>query len=676
VRNCLAIVLIWFVAVAAGAQNAQMNSDVLGAHNLSPSGQSPIVGGLPPCQFCHAPHSGVGGATFLWSQKLSTVQNYTLYSGAITNTVQQPVLGQSSNLCLSCHDGTVAPGQSTPYGSIRMRGAMSPVDIFGQDLSSVHPFNFKLPLLATSSVLPSVTTVPGKTANAAVQLIGGNVQCNSCHNPHIQGIDSSNTFLVMDNTNSALCLACHTSTPNTPVLMAKKTVSATSSATTATPNQAVTPRSGNPVKASYNGLTAWNNSAHAQPGYQVSTKANAGPYGSLRKNACLSCHSTHQGKASGALLSASKQPVPNMDTTTQNCMNCHNGGSTISPAIMNVYQEFTKKGHPFPTSSNSHVSSESTVLNKNRHATCVDCHEPHAAQKTLSFTSTALRSSQIGASGISAVDGVTIVSPAVNQFEICLRCHGASSGKQVLPVFGYLPTRMLTTGDRLNLAPSLTINSISSHPVSHDRQSSLPQPSLLKSMWNLDGHTQGRIMGTRLLCTDCHNSDDNREFGGSGPNGPHGSQYAHILERPYELSQVVPGVPPLAGPGTTIQNLLPAIVDPAANGPYSLCAKCHDLSNILSNASFSKHSTHLNAGFSCSVCHESHGISSPSAGLTGQRLVNFDIAVVAMNDVLLTPITYNRTNGTCTLKCHNYNHNQNGTVTLSQVNKGVPTAKH
>jgi predicted CXXCH cytochrome family protein len=598
----------------------------------------------------------------------------------MTNTVLQPVLGQSSNLCLSCHDGTVAPGQTTPYGAIRMRGAMSAVDVFGQDLSSVHPFNFKLPLLATSSVLPSVTTVPGKTANAAVQLIGGNVQCNSCHNPHVQGIDASNTFLVMDNTNSALCLACHTSTPSTPVLMAKKTVSVTAAtaatATTTSSTPAVSPRTGNVVKSSYNGLTAWNNSAHDQTGYQVSTKANAGPYGTMRKNACLSCHAPHQGKAGASLLSASKQPAPNMDATTQNCMNCHNGGSMISPAIMNIYQEFTKKAHPFPAGSNSHVSSESTVLNKNRHATCVDCHEPHAAQKTVSFASTALRPSQNGASGISATDGVTVVSPAVNQFETCLRCHGASSGKQVLPVFGYLPTRMLATGDRLNLTSALSVNTISSHPVSHDRQSSLPQPSLLKFMWNLDGHTQGRIMGNRLLCTDCHNSDDNREFGGTGPNGPHGSQYGHILERQYETSQVVPGVPPVAGPGTTVQNLLPAITDPAANGPYSLCAKCHDLSNVLSNASFKKHSTHINAGFSCSVCHEAHGISTPGTGLSGERLVNFDIAVVAMNDAALTPIAYNRASGTCTLKCHNYNHNQNGTVTLSQAGKIAPTAKH
>jgi hypothetical protein len=143
---------------------------------------------------------------------------------------------------------------------------------------------------------------------------------------------------------------------------------------------------------------------------------------------------------------------------------------------------------------------------------------------------------------------------------------------------------------------------------------------------------RGGLISTRILCTDCHNSDDNREFGGTGPNGPHGSQFSHILERRYEFSQVAPGLPPAAGPGSTILNLLPAILDSGAGGPYSLCAKCHDLNNIISNASFSKHALHINAGFSCSVCHTSlmawgqiHRTSS------GERMVDFDLKVVAEN---------------------------------------------
>jgi hypothetical protein len=84
-------------------------------------------------------------------------------------------------------------------------------------------------------------------------------------------------------------------------------------------------------------------------------------------------------------------------------------------------------------------------------------------------------------------------------------------------------------------------------------------------MINFDGSSQGRIMGTRILCTDCHNSDDNCEFGGRGPNGPHGSKWTHILERRYKFSQVSAG----ALPGTTITNLFPN-PDLSVNGPYGL----------------------------------------------------------------------------------------------------------
>ena len=80
-------------------------------------------------------------------------------------------------------------------------------------------------------------------------------------------------------------------------------------------------------------------------------------------------------------------------------------------------------------------------------------------------------------------------------------------------------------------------------------------------------------------CLECHNSDDNREFGGTGPNGPHGSKFTHILERRYEFSQA-------AVPGQLISNLFPS-PDLTVNGPYALCGKCHDLSQVMSNTSFS-----------------------------------------------------------------------------------------
>jgi hypothetical protein len=249
---------------------------------------------------------------------------------------------------------------------------------------------------------------------------------------------------------------------------------------------------------------------------------------------------------------------------------------------------------------------------------------------------------------VSANDGTTVLTPALNQYENCFRCHGTSIGKQVLIKFGYLPTRLAFSGDALNLVPQMSPAAISSHPVTHDRSSPFPQPSLLAFMLNQNGLASARPVGARIFCTDCHNSDDNREFGGAGPNGPHGSTYPHILERNYQMSQAVT-------PGSTVTNTFPS-PDLSVQGPYAMCAKCHDLNNVLSNASWPLHSKHVSEeGFSCSVCHSAHGVSVPSGGITGERLVNFDINVVGQNAG--APISYNRGANTCTLTCHNEAHN-------------------
>ena len=96
------------------------------------------------------------------------------------------------------------------------------------------------------------------------------------------------------------------------------------------------------------------------------------------------------------------------------------------------------------------------------------------------------------------------------------------------------------------MIPEFSATATSSHPVTHDSLSPLPQPSLLTNMLNQNG-TAGRLMGVRIFCSDCHNSDDNREFGGIGPNGPHGSVYSHILEHNYQFSQA-------AAPGGQVTN--------------------------------------------------------------------------------------------------------------------------
>jgi predicted CXXCH cytochrome family protein len=663
---CVLVVLVP-LAVTALAQG------VLGMHDLSPAGTSPIKGGLSgACYYCHAPHSGLNGTggvnqTPLWDQKLSTVPAYILYSATTNQTNGSLIPGSNSTLCLSCHDGTVggatgiSPGHLVPYGTLAMTGNWYPGDMLGTDLSTTHPFNFVLPLVAAPDLWPSLVGSSPSThdTTGVVRLFNGNVECGSCHNPHVQNIDPGGYFLVIDNTNGALCLACHSTAPTGSGMGMESLKHSMARAAAGTPSSA------GAAGQNTNPLAGWQTSIHATATNRVAPQTvresnfegltrlapmmraqSLGHYATVTKNACASCHVMHNAPASNSLLEG---------VGDQACLTCHDGSSNVSPPIPNIVAEMAppKYGHAFSMGNNPHRPYEPVLLDQDLHVSCVDCHNPHAAQRVTTFPSGPdVRPSQAGVAGIRATDGKTVVSPAVYQYQICLRCHGSSTGKRASINFGYLPRRVVSAADPLDVIPELDSLATSSHPVFHDRRSMFPQPSLRPYMLNLDGQTAGRIMGNRILCTDCHNSDDNREFGGNGPNGPHGSVFSHILERRYEFSEA-------PTPGQLITNLYPnpsfSAAGGASGGPYALCAKCHDLTRIMSDDSWNGHWRHVvQDGFSCSVCHSAHGVPGRSGSISGERLVDFDANVVAPNG--LVPISYNRATNSCSLVCHGHGH--------------------
>ena len=81
--------------LAHGFAAAQVSTDVLGMHNLTAgSGSSVSSQGSLGCTFCHAPHSGLGGVSPLWNQKLSK-STYTPYTSTtyVEQGKTQPTLG-------------------------------------------------------------------------------------------------------------------------------------------------------------------------------------------------------------------------------------------------------------------------------------------------------------------------------------------------------------------------------------------------------------------------------------------------------------------------------------------------------------------------------------------------------------------------------------------------------
>jgi predicted CXXCH cytochrome family protein len=615
-KSTLAMIAFVLILISQGISQVgpgpAPTTDVLGVHDLG-SGTSPVRGANSnACIYCHVPHGGLSTAP-LWNQTLSTKQ-YTLNQGT-TGTAPTPTsVGRASTLCLSCHDGTVAIGQTVGLGTLKMTGTLVGM---GTNLESSHPFSIQ-PEIKDAASLVSTLVSSHTTKDPTVRLIDNNIECSTCHDVHNQYNDRRNTkFLVRDNTSSKLCFACHDLGART-------------------------------VNSRENSLTAWPTSAHSTSTLQLAPKAGFPPYANIGEVGCSVCHATH-GAVGSALMRKNPNRPLNIDDTSQACVTCHDGSDNLAQPLLNVFADMNGPGqvaHPFGDSSNLHSLDEPVVLDRNRHATCADCHTPHAAQPTTAFTATAnLRPSQIGVTGVSSTG--TPTRPATYQYENCLRCHGTSDGKQSLPAYGYMPARAMFSGDTLNVSLEFSQAALSSHPVMRDA-TNLSRPSLRQNMWNVNFSVQGRPMSNRLLCTDCHNSDNNREFGGTGPNGPHGSKNDHILERQYTMSKIAPG----GKPGSQIGNLNEKpILDPVPGSPYALCAKCHDLQYINSGASWPEHNRHIQNGFSCSVCHSAHGVPAGTPG-SARALISFDMNVVGTNNN--QPVSYNGTS--CTLTCHEHTH--------------------
>lgn len=186
------------------------------------------------CVSCHTPHQpGIYAVAPLWNQKQSVVASYGIYGPVQSPTMEATPtdiggLTTTSNLCMSCHDGTVsvasmynppnygnggvafavtADGAAFRATNLALLTGFSATGLLttstanmGTSLSNDHPVNF---LYSASVADLGIKPAAGLPTWA---LIGGMVQCSSCHDPH----DSLyKPFLNATNVASALCTTCH-----------------------------------------------------------------------------------------------------------------------------------------------------------------------------------------------------------------------------------------------------------------------------------------------------------------------------------------------------------------------------------------------------------------------------------------------------------------------------------
>jgi hypothetical protein len=181
------------------------NAGIVGSsHDFSGSGWSQGEICLP----CHTPHhanADAGGP--LWNHALST-QTYTADAETVT-------LDSNSQLCMGCHDGTVAldsfGGKSgtTFIGNNKYN--------IGTDLSDDHP-------VGSAAVYPDATYMAPKTTFSShfmpLRQVDGQdvVGCTTCHEPHNRNntdhmlwVSQTGTVTTFngDVPGSGLCLTCH-----------------------------------------------------------------------------------------------------------------------------------------------------------------------------------------------------------------------------------------------------------------------------------------------------------------------------------------------------------------------------------------------------------------------------------------------------------------------------------
>ncbi len=451
-RSVLFTSFALILAFSSGAIAAIADSK----HNLSTSGPGTVIatGETQTCVFCHTPHGANQSAGApLWNHALSTATYTPYYSLSLDANPLPGPPGASSKVCLSCHDGTLAVGTvgvlngktgvtismtGTGTNGVMPDGAGADTGYtrnLGIDLSNDHPisFNYDATLAGPTGTDGELRTIPvtdgpvtvvgNRTASVkpTFPLEGGQVQCITCHDPHLS-TSASPKFLRGNRlqglaplgggylaSNDIMCVACHD-------------------------------------KAG----TTWSSSAHANELVSDETYLDASaterefPLTTpVWQASCLNCHDSHSVQGSRRLLregtdSLSIPKSGGNPAIEQTCYQCHSPVgitvlSQISPAndVPDIKSDFelaihlpiaaTTETHEIggnfddSTSSGTGIANGSTgrcnagdqcgkdfmeseaLLGKvsaggatnNRHVECSDCHNPHRATKNRLFNTDA-----------------------------------------------------------------------------------------------------------------------------------------------------------------------------------------------------------------------------------------------------------------------------------------------
>ena len=222
-------VLVMAAALSLLAAPALASSVVNSKHNLSSAGpgSAKTSNYNEVCIFCHTPHGAslkVTGSP-LWNRTVTgdNQDATTMYNSSTLETSSRPSNGSNVSgvnnsdapLCFSSHDGAslnstlVNPanslGNAQPNFSSTNMGSGLILD-GANALKNDHPIGISYrDAQATDAQLVNYTTLTG-AVKVSYGVDGERVWCSSCHDVHD---DANYPFLVMSNSASNLCRACH-----------------------------------------------------------------------------------------------------------------------------------------------------------------------------------------------------------------------------------------------------------------------------------------------------------------------------------------------------------------------------------------------------------------------------------------------------------------------------------
>lgn len=425
----------------AGSLPGNRVSDIQNTrHNFSAAIVPQLPGGQPRrveadteseiCVFCHTPHAAEQGVSPLWNRKLSGATYLPYNSSSMDALPDQP--NGSSKLCLSCHDGVLAIGAVNVLNATLTDQDPTTADIgmtiqgggntmppgagvtsgytrdLGTDLTNDHPISFTFDTSlaqADGELRDPQNELHLGTRSAGVRpvvpLEQGQVQCISCHDPHIRSTNSNENIKFLrlnrlqkvspittafDASGDIICLACHDK-------------------------------------------AGWVGSAHADD--QVANEQYTDSAANLREfplgtevweSACLACHDTHAVQGSRRLLregtdglkAANGAKQGGNPAVEETCYACHSsdGGTLVTQGfnteVPDIKSDFSLATHMPITSLDQATSAEvhdigssslpesgkdflesALKLGKgnllNRHVECTDCHNPHRVIKNRRF---------------------------------------------------------------------------------------------------------------------------------------------------------------------------------------------------------------------------------------------------------------------------------------------------